>query len=67
LNVTVPVGVPEPGSGTVTVAVNNTPCPNAAQLELDASDVAVPAGPTAAETVCANVVETLDAKLPSVP
>jgi hypothetical protein len=41
LNVTVPVGVPEPGLFTVTVAVNVTPCPNTDGFGADSKAVVV--------------------------
>ena len=44
LNVTVPVGVPDPGETAVTVAVNVTNCPATDGLADDATEVVVFAG-----------------------
>ena len=43
VNVTVPVGVPEPGATAVTLAVKVTDCPKTEGLALDVSVVVVPA------------------------
>ena len=40
-NCTVPVGVPDPGGVTLTVAVNITLCPNAEGVADDANEVVV--------------------------
>ena len=61
-NCTVPVGVPEPGAGTLMVAVNVTFWPDVAGLPEDANAVVVFALPT----VCVTL-RVLPAKLLSPP
>jgi len=41
LNVTVPVGVPEPGAVTLTAAVNVTDCPKSVGFALEVTTVVV--------------------------
>ena len=62
-NVTVPVGVPEPGALTVTFAVNVTGWPQTDGLLLDVRVVVVGALPP---TAC-TMLEVLVRKLPSPP
>jgi hypothetical protein len=63
LNVTVPVGVPEPGAVALTVAVKVTAWPNVLGLAEDVTAVLVAAW----FTVCVMAGEVLVAKLVSPP
>ena len=61
LKVTVPVGVPEPGATTVTVALKVTDCPGAEGLSEDTTAVEV----EALFTVCVKAEEVLPWKFGS--
>ena len=61
LKMTLPVGVPVPGAGTVTVAVNVTDCPEHDGLAEEPRAVVV----LALLIVCVKLVEVLVLKLPS--
>lgn len=63
LNVTLPVGVPEPGAETVTVAVKVTDCPKTDGFTLEMSAVVVGSG----FTICESVVDVLVRSLVSPP
>src|SRR5439155_1480242 len=63
LKVTFPVGVPEPGLLTVTVAVNFTDCPDSDGWAEELSNVVVPAF----FTVSVSVLEVLPLKVASPP
>jgi hypothetical protein len=63
LNVTVPLGVPDPGALALTVAVNVTLCPNTDGV----SEVATLVLLFAWFTTCVKSADVLPLKLPSPP
>src|ERR1700733_3138500 len=60
-NATVPVGIPDPGASTLSVAVNVTGCPLTDGSSEDPSNVDVDAGPT----VCVRIDDVDPVKLRS--